>query len=125
MTGAERLADRLEKLLAKANLPWRVQKEALPNRVGVTAANHEFITWAMENGWKADLIVEAVNALPVLTALIRSQAEELERLRGLIGAWQKNYANQERLPPEFEAAIFENLDELYESDTARAALGER
>lgn len=58
-------------------------------------------------------------------ALLRAQAEELERLRALIGVWEKNYANQERLPPEFEAAIFENLDELYESDTARAALGER
>ena len=89
MTEAERLAERLEELLAKANLPWRVQKEALPNRVGVTAANHEFITWAMENGWKANLIVEAVNALPVLITALRSQAEELERLRRALRETQK------------------------------------
>lgn len=58
-------------------------------------------------------------------ALIRSQAEELERLRALIGVWEKNYANQERLPPEFETAIYSNLEGLYEDSAPPKASEEQ
>jgi hypothetical protein len=57
--------------------------------------------------------------------LIRAQAEELERLRALIGVWEKNYANQERLPPEFEAAIYSNLEGLYEDSAPPKAAPEQ
>lgn len=87
MSEAERLAERLRELLAKAHLPWRVQKETLPNRVGVTAANHEFITWAMGSGWKADLIVEAVNALPTLLARIDALENALLAIEAMETYW--------------------------------------
>ena len=65
------------------------------------------------------------NTLTDSAALIRSQAEELERLRALIGVWEKNYANQERLPPEFETAIYSNLEGLYEDSAPPKASEEQ
>ena len=108
MTEAERLAERLEELLAKATPgPWQVYKhpvckiedalEELTYQVVHTdpLANHLFLLDAdgkcpattgcgPTSEDNAALIVEAVNALPALITALRSQAEELERLRGAL-----------------------------------------
>ena len=118
MTEVERLAERLEELLAKATSgPWLVYKhpvckiedvlDELTYQVVHTdpLANHLFLLDAdgkcpattgcgPTSEANATLIVEAVNALPVLLSALRSQAEELERLRSDITR-QMSIANSE------------------------------
>ncbi len=110
MTEAERLAELLEELLAKATPgPWGIWFEQIDGKAD--RAIQEFVeqvhaTNPIGNSLvmldadgkcpaitgcgptsiaNAALIVEAVNALPVLLSALRSQAEELERLRGALG----------------------------------------
>lgn len=44
----------------------------------------------------------------ILVGGIKEAADEIERLRAQLAS------RQSRLPPEFESAIYENLEELYE-----------
>lgn len=51
--------------------PWLVQKEALPNRVGITAAGGQFITWAMSNHPNARLVAAAPDLLEALECVAK------------------------------------------------------
>ena len=145
MTEAERLAERLEELLAKATPgPWQVYKhpvckiedalEELTYQVVHTdpLANHLFLLDAdgkcpattgcgPTSEDNAALIVEAVNALPALITALRSQAEELERLRGALGELSDYETDRASMWADQHNEW--TKDEMHK--IARAALGER
>ncbi len=123
MTEAERLAERLEELLAKAEQ----EDDDIRYYSGSSskyAPHRDALNIAMSE------------ALPVLLSALRSQAEELERLRGALGAVTKTanllYANA------VGCATNHYGDDIHEHglpgwladcakdiQAARAALGER
>ena len=136
MTEAERLAERLEELLAKAThrLPWRAtpfhwgkaqiithtDAEESPNSCSV-GGKYLSVTDISLSFQDADFTVEAVNALPALITAIRSQAEELERLRGALGELSDYETDRASMWADQHNEW--TKDEMHK--IARAALGER
>lgn len=146
MKEAERLAERLEELLAKATPgPWGIWFEQIDGKAD--RAIQEFVeqvhaTNPIGNSLvmldadgkcpaitgcgptsiaNAALIVEAVNALPVLLSALRSQAEELERLRGALGELSDYETDRASMWADQHNEW--TKDEMHK--IARAALGER
>lgn len=156
-----RLAERLEKLLAKATPgPWGIWFEQIDGKAD--RAIQEFVeqvhaTNPIGNSLvmldadgkcpaitgcgptsiaNASLIVEAVNALPVLLSALRSQAEELERLRRALRdvgvAWDSAPTVAGLLDGRAAKWFFDTLApamiaarKALNEQAARAALGER
>jgi len=142
MSEAERLAERLEELLAKATPgPWRVEHSTISwwlvspkdmSRQMVSGVLPQD-TWHMTRDQRADceamsnatLIVEAVNGLPTLLARIAALEEALRPFAGMRKSTEPEVSDLlNRSPSEQlrrQAELTERRDR--EIDNARLALG--